>query len=75
MLGKHSHSFSFRTDTSIRLYQSQSETTDYSEKIEDDIKFGKWTAEEHTKFICGVAKHGNDWTEIQKMIVKTFHIL
>jgi SHAQKYF class myb-like DNA-binding protein len=68
MLGKHSHSYSFRTDTSIRLYRSQSVTTDYSEKLEENIKFGKWTVEEHTKFIFGVAKHGNDWTEIQKMI-------
>jgi SHAQKYF class myb-like DNA-binding protein len=34
----------------------------------DDLKTGKWTLREHTNFVLGVIKHGNDWKEVEKMI-------
>lgn len=37
--------------------------------VEELFYSGKWTIEEHTNFILGVVQYGNDWKEIQKLIV------
>lgn len=54
-------------DTSIKTLRSpKSETTVDSEIKESNL--GKWSAEEHKMFICGIVKYGNDWGQVHKMV-------
>ena len=43
---------------------------EYDTKKEGKYRIGRWTKEEHIKFLKGIIKYGNDWKMVEK-IVKT----
>ena len=47
-----------------------SEKTNRSSSMKQGVKFnkGRWTKEEHDKFLKGIIEYGNDWKMVQKII-------
>jgi SHAQKYF class myb-like DNA-binding protein len=69
MQEKYLKSYSFNTDTSIRIYQgvfSENHCSDENIDPGGSFRSGKWSTEEHLNFILGIIKYGNDWKEVQK---------
>ena len=60
----------FPNKISIQIIESQTnETNDSENKQKDSIyNTGRWTEEEHKKFVEGILKYGNEWKKVQNVI-------
>ena len=54
---------SFPNKISIQIIESQINETNDSENKQKDSNYntGRWTEEEHKKFVEGILKYGNEW--------------
>ena len=46
----------------------ENENLEKSENNTDKYQIGRWTKEEHEKFIEGILSYGNEWKKVQKII-------
>ena len=60
----------FPNKISIQIIESQTNETNDSENKQKDSNYntGRWTEEEHKKFIEGILEYGNEWKKVQKII-------
>ena len=61
---------SFPNKISIQIIESQINETNDSENKQKDSNYntGRWTEEEHKKFVEGILKYGNEWKKVQNVI-------
>ena len=58
-----------KNDSSTKVEQTIEEEIISSSKIPDsEFNSGRWTDEEHIKFINGMLEYGNEWKLVQKII-------
>ena len=60
----------FPNKISIQIIDSQINETNDSENKQKDSNYntGRWTEEEHKKFVEGILKYGNEWKKVQNVI-------
>ena len=53
-----------------KIFEPKKEETIHSSSLEPSAEFnaGRWTEEEHSKFLKGILEYGNEWKMVQKII-------
>ena len=55
-------------ENNSHLIEGENENSESSSNNNEDYQAGRWSKEEHEKFIEGILKYGNEWRKVQKII-------
>ena len=59
---------SFSSEPQITVSQEKKQLREQKEKVEVQKKLGRWTPDEHQKFLEALKIYGKDWEEIEKYV-------